>query len=232
MGTSRSWSSQTSVVAVVCALGVLALQCTPRRPVVRPINPWGGWTNEPEPYEVVRYATPNPFESPGCKLVVEDIDYDRLRVGNKSVTEYEAGKKGTAAGSFAEDLDEASRDFVDSIKERYPELFEPGGDPANTFIMRPRMTRWEPGFSVGAAPRGINPSRDSEMNIVVDVVGPGGDVLDEIVVSGAAVAHQGGLVDGTLVTTGGATLRMHELAARMGKNVGKYIKERWSCRAP
>lgn len=232
---TRASSRRSSFILLVSlvSLGAMAValpRCT-SRPRVEPINPWGSWTNEPQAYEVVKSRAPNPFTRAGCKVVLEPMTHDSLMVGSKTVGQYEGEKGETVAASFEQDLDDANRRFAAALEEGTPDLFEPSGRaPDNTFIMRPRMTVWEPGFKVTSTTPSV--PRDSEMTILVDVVGPGGDVLDEIRLNGTEAVHDEPAIDLTFVHTGGATLRMHELATRLGKNVSRYIDHRWSCRAP
>ncbi len=166
-----------------------------------------------KPYQVVKFSAPNPFTKPGCKLAVEPLHYDKLMVGDKTVPQYLSEKKDETQDKFQADLADSSTRFVERVRSDNASLTIPGGTPDNTFILRAFMTEWEPGFYAYVA------SHASEMNIVVDVVDQGGNILDEIIVRGRMGAGMEG--SGT---------RMRGLAERMGRNVSSYLEERWMCR--
>ena len=165
------------------------------------------------PYQVVKFANPNPFTKAGCKIAVEDLHVDKLMVGDKPVAQYAAEKKDKSAESFDGDLRDSNARFVERLKEGVPGLFMQGGTPDNTFTLRASMTEWEPGFYAYVA------SHRAEMHIVVDIVDPGGNVLDEIIVTGS----QGSGMEGS-------GSRMRSLATRLGHYVDAYLEDRWLCR--
>lgn len=166
-----------------------------------------------EPYHARKLAAPNPFTRPGCKLVVESINYDRLMVGEEPLPQYMSEKKAESQDSLQKDLEASSGRFYARITSENSVLTQPkrAAVPDNTFMLRSYMTKWEPGFYAVVA------SQPAEMNIVVDVVDSGGNVVDEIVVNGAGGA---GFASGD---------RMRELADMMGSNVNRYIEKRWLC---
>ncbi len=168
-----------------------------------------------KPYQVVRFATPNPFVKPGCKLAVEEIHYDKLMVGDKTVPQYMSEKGGDQQASFQTDMVESSARFVERVKGDNVVISLPqGAAPDNTFILRAFMTEWEPGFYAYVA------SHKAEMNIVVDVVDSGGNILDEIIVRGTVGAGMEG-----------SGSRMRNLAERLGHHISSYIEDRWLCAA-
>ncbi|GEM_PF-2956966 len=168
-----------------------------------------------KPYQVVKFATPNPFVKPGCKLAVEEIHYDKLMVGDKTVPQYLSEKKDTSQDSFQKDLVDSSGRFVERVKGDNVVISLPqGAAPDNTFTLRSFMTEWEPGFYAYVA------SRKAEMNIVVDVVDSGGNILDEIIVRGSVGAGMEG-----------SGSRMRSLAERLGHHISSYIEDRWLCAA-
>lgn len=166
-----------------------------------------------KPYQVVKFATPNPFVKPGCKLAVEEIHYDKLMVGDKTVPQYLSEKKDSSQDSFQQDMVDSSGRFVERVKSDNVGITLPnGGTPDNTFVLRAFMTEWEPGFYAYVA------SHRAEMNIVVDVVDNGGNILDEIIVRGSVGAGMEG-----------SGSRMRSLAERLGHAVHAYIDDRWMC---
>lgn len=168
-----------------------------------------------KPYQVVKFATPNPFTKPGCKLAVEEIHYDKLMVGDKTVPQYMSEKKAETQDSFQTDMAESSGRFVERIKSENSALTLPGaGTPDNSFVLRAYMTEWEPGFYAYVA------SHAAEMNVVVDVVDSGGNIVDEIIVRGQTGAG-----------VEGSGTRMRHLAERMGSHVNRYLEDRWLCAA-
>ncbi len=179
---------------------------------------------------MLKAATPNPFTRPGCKVVLEPIDHAKLVVGRKTVAEYEGDKSETVAASFEQDLDDASAKLAEAIKEGNADLFELGL-PGNTFTLRPKMTKWEPGFDVQSSNIDLHGlGRDAEMAIVVDIVDVTGNVVEENGVEGSeAVLRESRVLDMNPVDTSGASRRMRTLATRLGKNIARYISERMSC---
>lgn len=181
-------------IALAIALGSLAIACG-------------------KPYQVVRLATPNPFVKPGCKLAVEDLHYDRLMIGDKTPPQYLSEKKEETQDKFQADLADTSARFVGRFRTDNPAIAVPPGTAGdNTFTLRAFMTQWEPGFYAYVA------SQSAQMNIVVDVVDSGGNVLDEIIVHGA----QGSGFEGS-------GTRMRSLGERLGHYVTAYIRDRWVC---
>ena len=103
-----------------------------------------------KPYVVVRAANPNPFSRPGCKVVVEDVQMDKLVVGGKTDAEYFADKKPEAQASYQEDKAAFAALFRTELMNRRGDLVGPppaSGD--NTFVMRPHFVFWEPGYNIG-----------------------------------------------------------------------------------
>lgn len=190
-----------------------------------PVSASGRWTNEPQEYVVLDAATPSPFTQRGCKVIVEQVDHTALMVGRKTVGKYEGEKAASFAASFDQDLDDASTTFTDSVQKLGADFFEPGV-PSNTFVLRPKMKSWEPGFDSSWS------RRDAQMKIVVDVVDSTGALVEQVQVEGTMAVSNDMPIAGlrSLVTTEGASHRMHELASRLGTNVSKYLVDRFTCR--
>lgn len=165
-----------------------------------------------KPYVVVRAANPNPFTRPGCKLVVEDVQMDKLVVGGKTDAEYFADKKPEAQASYQEDKAAFAALFRTELMNRRGDLVGPppaSGD--NTYVMRPHFVFWEPGYNIGIS------SRAAEATIVIDVLDPTGqNILDEI----RTTAKAGGFASGSKMRATGEILAGY---------TARYLKDRFIC---
>lgn len=165
-----------------------------------------------KPYVVVRAANPNPFVRPGCRVVVEDVQMDKLQVGGKTDAEYFADKKPEAQQKYQEDKAAFAALFRNELLNRRGDLVGPppaSGD--NTFVMRPHFVFWEPGYDVWVS------SRPAEGTLVIDVLDPTGqNVLDEI----RTTAKAGGFASGS---------KMRYIGEILAGYTARYLKDRFIC---
>ena len=162
---------------------------------------------------IVRQANPNPLQG-AAKFAIEPMHFESVSVGGKSEAEYMSGKDDKSVASWQEDKGGTTAAFTGRLQYKGGEagLAFSGMPPADeqTFIIRPIVTFWEPGFYVGVS------HRDSEMRLTVQVIGPQG-VIDEITIYSRAGASL------TSPSSGG---RMRTCGEDLGNVVANYLKIR------
>jgi hypothetical protein len=172
-----------------------------------------------KPYEVVRFASPNPFVRAGCKLTIERLDERSLLVGDETEAQYLGHMDAVAARSHQQDMTDGEARFRQRLVRDRPSLYSGGGTPDNTFDLRPIWTRWRPGTSYPRVP-GV-------AELTVQVLDAGGKLLDEIRVRGI---YPGGWDTGfaspDVWSSGG---RMRGALENAGAAITKYLDDRWVC---
>ncbi len=161
------------------------------------------------PYQLIQHAEPNPFVRPGCRVVVEPIHTEQLRVGEKSEAEYVSGKGDDSAASYMNDKQVSDAALHQRIADDHPMLFLPGARD-NTFIVRPMWLHWEPGYYAVVA------SAPGKANFMVEVLAPSGQTLDRMLIE----TRYGDF------SSGG---RMKGALRKVGAAVSAYIADSWAC---
>ncbi len=160
-------------------------------------------------YTIVSRAQPQAFAAPGCHAVVEPVRADHLMVGDQTEAQFLAKKQPNQVWAFNRDKRESEGELVTKLEKKHVNVFAPGA-PANTFVIRPTWTRWEPGKYMGMF------STPGEGTFVFDVISPTGQTLDRISIKPSATAYT-------------AQERMHSVFKDAGKGVSRYIEENWTC---
>lgn len=164
------------------------------------------------PWRVIKQANPNPMM--GQKnFIVDNIHYENLLVGNKSVQDYLAGKEQKTQDSFQADLTDGNKIFAGSLVERSGGLsVQMGTAPApGAFFVRPVVDKYEPGNFNGF----VNIATQVHMRL--EILNDQGAVLDEIGMAWSEPA--------TLYNPGSGT-RFRQSTKQLGYIAARYLGER------
>lgn len=166
------------------------------------------------PWKVVVQANPDPMLGQK-RFAVLPVDFQGLRVGEKSEEEYLAEKDGEQQQSFVSDLKSMNEAFTSElIKTAHEEGLDvvlatgPGAAP---FELRPHIPFIEPGYFVGVS------SRASRTDLSLVITSPDGQVIDQINMQHAT---------GGSFSTPSITLRLQQDAKALGAYTARYLKYR------
>lgn len=166
------------------------------------------------PYHMDAQAVPSPFTRAGCRAQLEPIHTEQLLVGSMPENVYVANKQDKSAESYMVDKQESANLFQQSLVEDYGFLFQPGGDPANTFIIRPTWTHWEPGSVFGWR------RKDATADFLVEVLTAQGQLLDRFDFETAVTAS---------IYNPSSGGRMRSALKKAGHIIGRYLGDNWLC---
>lgn len=164
------------------------------------------------PWRVIKQANPNPMM--GQKnFIVDNIHYENLHVGKKTVQEYLAGKEQKTQDSFQADLTDGNKIFAGSLVERSGGLsvqMAPAPAPGSFFV-KPTVDTYEPGNFNGF----VNIATQVHMRL--EILNDQGAVLDEIALVWSEPA--------TLYNPGSGT-RFRQSTKQLGYIAARYLAER------
>jgi hypothetical protein len=160
---------------------------------------------------VVRQASPNPLLG-ARRFAVDRVHFEGLRVGGKSEAEYLAGKDEGQRASFEEDKRAFEGTFAAALTAGAQgiSLVQPPAE-AETFVVRPAVGWFEPGFYAGVA------ARDTEVELVTQIVRASGEVVDEFTVRSRIPAT---------LTSPSSGDRLRKAGDDLGGVVAKYLRTR------
>ena len=166
-----------------------------------------------KPYTIIKQANPNPFVGK-TDFVVLPVDYSDLHVGDKSESEYLAGKKDSSADSFQGDKDGMNDKFQVSLQAATADHglnVKAANGVVTTFLVKPHIYFVEPGFYTAI----VNAPSKTEMEVTI--TDQHGVELDRI-----KVHH--GTNSGMFNPASGQRLRTD--AEAMGHYVAEYLSDR------
>ena len=164
------------------------------------------------PWRVIKQANPNPMM--GQKnFVVDNIHFENLHVGKKTVQEYLAGKEQKTQDSFQADLLDGNKIFQGSMIERSGALAvsmntapQPGA-----FFVKPTVEHYEPGNFNGFV------NIPTTVNMKVEILNDQGAALDEFTIVWNEAA--------TLYNPASGT-RFRQSVKQLGYLASRYLAER------
>jgi len=164
------------------------------------------------PWQVVRQVVPNPMLGKG-QFAVLPIDFSGLRVGDGSEADYLADKDGESRSNWSGDKvgmnDEFQKALMGGAHERGVRVV--AANQAAPFAVHAKVTWIEPGFYAVVA------SRPSEVEMVVTIATPEGNVLDEITLKHSTGAD---------ITNPAVGNRLRDDAEALGDYVARYLETR------
>ncbi|GAC1358149.1 MAG: hypothetical protein NVS3B10_01440 [Polyangiales bacterium] len=163
-------------------------------------------------WTVIRQGVGNPFTYQRT-FAVEAVHFEGMHVGDKTESEYQAGKDTDQQRSWQADKQGMIAAYQQGLVDQARGLTFTGIPPApGTWVIRPIVTFVEPGFYAGIA------AGDTVVNMIVQVVAPDGQqVVDEIQIASRRAASM------TSPSSGG---RMRSAAEDLGSVSGKYLLHR------
>jgi len=142
-------------------------------------------------------GVPNPFTRPGCRAELEtlqDLNID------------------------ADDKETAEAAFRRALVSGHESLFAEGGSADNTFTIRPKWLRWEPGQLVMGYADDQTPA---EAIVEVDVLSPKGYLVDRVTTVTTVVPD--------LLVSRTEGIRMRSALGKAGSAINRYLSDRWTC---
>lgn len=164
------------------------------------------------PWRVLQQSPDNPLNG-AAEISVEPLRFDAMRVGDDTESVYVAGLDEEGKKTWAEDKEAMADQFFKALRDEAAKAglkIVPARESAK-YVLRGHVRFIEPGFYAYVA------AQPSETRIVVTVSRPDGEVVDEIEV-----------VNQTNATISNAAVsnRVRKDAKKIGKAVGKYLRER------
>lgn len=185
--------SKTTILLATAAVIAIATGCGP-------------------PWKIVKQANPNPMM--GQKnFVVDNIHYENLKVGKKTVQEYLAGKEQKTQDSFQADLTDGNKIFQGSMIERSGGMnvtMNTAPQPGSFFV-KPTVEMYEPGNFNGFV------NIPTTVTMRLEILNEQGAVLDEITTAWTEPA--------TLYNPASGT-RFRQSTKQLGYIVTRYLMER------
>jgi hypothetical protein len=164
------------------------------------------------PWRVIKQANPNPMM--GQKnFVVDNIHFENLKVGKKTVQEYLAGKEQKTQDSFQADLLDGNKIFQGSVIERSGALqvsMNTAPQPGSFFV-KPTVDLYEPGNFNGFV------NIPTNVNMRLEILNDQGAALDEISLAWSEPA--------TLYNPASGT-RFRQSVKQLGYIAARYLAER------
>jgi hypothetical protein len=170
------------------------------------------------PWTVVKQSSPNPFNAQ-VQFSVAPVTFNNLKVGKKLEGEWLASKKPEAQQSHQNDKALFSQRFQQMMVTKAKGLnIQPmmDGQPPAGFSIRPNIYWFEPGFYAVVA------ANATQIRMVVDVVDPAGQLVDQIEV--AAAQHP--QLAFTPIVFYTVTERLMKTAEEAANRVTRYLRER------
>ena len=188
----------------VVLLGIFAMGCAP-------------------PWTVIKQAEPNPFVGKR-EFAVLPVEYEGLRVGEKTEEEYKASKEDKTVGRFEEDKEKVATTFVANLQAEAQDediTVTPAAGEVTGYVVRPLVKFMEPGFFAAVV------SKPSKIVMRVRLEDKDGKVLDEIEIEHetATKTMGGGLVK-IPVGDVSAGQRWTSDAEELGKYAALYLIHR------
>lgn len=162
------------------------------------------------PWAVIRQATPNPFIGQSAFAVAE-LNFDGLRVGEKSEQAYLSAKDQQQQGSFATDKVEMAANFTETLKSSAAGLSFSQPGAAAGYTVRPHVVWIEPGFYAYVA------AHPTEVVMKLQLLDAKGALMDDIEVRvsvAATIANP---------SSGG---RLREAGRQLGAIAADYLRQR------
>jgi hypothetical protein len=169
-------------------------------------------------WTVIKQANPSPF-NPQAVFVVAPTTYNNMKVGKKQEGEWLAEKKPETQQSHQNDKALFSQRFQQMMVTKAKGLnIQPmiEGQPSPGFTVRPNIFWLEPGVYA------VVYSAATQIRMMVDIVDPAGQVVDEIEVS----ALMNPQVPFTPIILYTVTERLMKCAEEAAMKVTRYLRER------
>ena len=161
---------------------------------------------------VVRQANPNPMVGQQA-FAIQQLSYENLFVGDKPEAAWLAGKEPKAVESFNTDKADSIPIFftaLDANLRRIGAQMVPGPGPG-VFLVRPRVTNYEPGSFNGFF------DFPTTVKMSVQFMAPNGALLDEVNFSGVIPADLYHPSSGQ---------RMRSALGNIGRQIALYLRTR------
>ena len=160
------------------------------------------------PWRVVAQAVPNPMYG-ATAFSVAPIDFNGLRVGEKSEAGYLAEKDQDTRDKWVGDKVAMNEEFLTSLMSRArDDGVQVSPQPGAPFVIHPKVEWVEPGFYAYVA------SKPSEVHMTLRITTAEGVLVDEIILKHATGASL------TNPSSGG---RLRDDAEALGDYVGEYL---------
>ena len=160
-------------------------------------------------WTVVRQASPTPYDD-ASTFYVEPLHFEGTLVEDKSEPDYAAAQTEDLRNLWQTSKQEMSAAYVDRIVNDGSLHAKPNAEP-NAFVIRPVLTRIEPGAFAGVT---VKPT---EVRMTLLVLSPSGTIVDEVQLRTAVPAGS------TAPTIGG---RLRSASTELGAQTVAYLRSR------